>query len=221
METLMFCLPAFVKMIFPTITQPVQNVASVKRQNQIAVCESISVELLKVTFESGAVHVYSKDSNLEDILLNENDQVVRVESVLGENESEVIFDKPQNIGLSNKRRSQKKPIGNTGSYIKRFWRGHQIYVDEIMMMQISNYMDISHDAPDFIGQLSEAIKSVPGMAALSVALGEIGLGLTAVGLFIYVNWTVMKAFDKGQGVTYTKEMWGPGLYWFNSGDCVR
>lgn len=49
------------------------------------------------------------------------------------------------------------------------------------------------------------------MAALSVALGEIGLGLTAVGLFIYVNWTVMKTFDKGQGVTYTKEMWGP---WF-------
>lgn len=92
---------------------------------------------------------------------------------------------------------------------KAFWWGYQVYFNHQTMTDISSYMDIGSAASGGIAAL------------LGVASAGAGVAVGILSAFVFTNFQIMKKFDKGEGVTLTQEIWGPGIYWFNSGNCIQ
>lgn len=74
-----------------------------------------------------------------------------------------------------------------------------------------------------ITKVAGYVSSAAGLisAGLAGTAASIGLAASALALFVVINYHIAKTFDNGQGVTLTQEIWGPGIYWFNSGDVVQ
>ena len=98
---------------------------------------------------------------------------------------------------------------NMSTHGKAFWWGYQVYFSHQTMMEISSYMDIGSAASGGIAAL------------LGVASAGAGVAVGILSAFVFTNFQIMKKFDKGEGVTLTQEIWGPGIYWFNSGNCIQ
>jgi hypothetical protein len=98
---------------------------------------------------------------------------------------------------------------NMSTHGKAFWWGYQVYFNHQTMTDISSYMDIGSAASGGIAAL------------LGVASAGAGVAVGILSAFVFTNFQIMKKFDKGEGVTLTQEIWGPGIYWFNSGNCIQ
>lgn len=98
---------------------------------------------------------------------------------------------------------------NMATHGKMFWWGYQVYFNHQTMKDIESAISIGSAA------------STGLTAILSVVAAETGAVVGVLCAFVFANFAIMKAFDKGEGATMTQEIWGPGIYWFNSGNCVR
>ncbi|MFA6796740.1 MAG: hypothetical protein WCR63_04150 [Bacilli bacterium] len=102
-----------------------------------------------------------------------------------------------------------KVAKNMSTHGKMFWWGYQVYFSHQTINDIDSAMSISSAA-------SSGLTAILGAVA-----AEAGVIVGVLCAFVFTNFAIMKAFDKGDGVTLTQEIWGPGVYWFNSGNCIR
>lgn len=98
---------------------------------------------------------------------------------------------------------------NMDTHGKMFWWGYQVYFNHQTMEDIESAISIGSAASSGL------------TAILSAVAAEAGVVVGVLCAFVFTNFAIMKAFDKGEGVTLTQEIWGTGIYWFNSGNCIQ
>ena len=170
--------------------------------------------IVSITFQNGTSTNYITGEGYKYIPVGDR-KVIKVEIASIENNGNLVSER-ETINFSRANNSlalsSLAAQSTKSTYGKMFWWGYQVYFSHQTMIDIENAMNLTGDVSSAAGLLS---------ATLAGTAASIGLAASALALFVVINYHIAKAFDHGQGVTLTQEIWGPGVYWFNSGDVVQ